>query len=51
MQVTEQERLVIERYLNYYYNEFAESEERNKTPLSFKNQMKLLYDHVSNIEK
>lgn len=51
MRVTEQERLVIERYLNYYYNEFAESEEENKTPLSFKNQMNLLYEHVSLLEE
>lgn len=51
MRVTKQERLVIERYLNYYYREFAESVEGNKTPVSFRNQMNLLYDHLSHIEE
>tara|TARA_A100000171_G_scaffold50836_1_gene63274 strand:- start:266 stop:427 length:162 start_codon:yes stop_codon:yes gene_type:complete len=49
--VTKQERLIIQEYLEYYYDKFAESEEGNKTPLSFKVQMRLLYDHLSQIEE
>jgi hypothetical protein len=47
MKVTETERLTIQKYLNYYYEEFAES----KDALPFRVQMNLLYNHLFEIEE
>jgi hypothetical protein len=41
MKVTQKEKKVIEKYLNYYYE--------NQSDQSFKNQMELLYDHLTHI--
>ncbi len=46
MNVTPKEKKVIENYLNYYYEKYKSSE---KEPLSFKNQMKLLYNHLTHL--
>lgn len=43
MKVTKEEKKVIEKYLNYYYE--------NHSNQSFKNQMALLYDHLTHIVK
>lgn len=51
MKITHKERLLIQKYLEHYYKEFRESEKDNRTPLSFKNQMQLLYDYTSYIVK
>ena len=48
MTVTHKQRLLIQQYLDHYYNKFSEIE---KQPLSFKNQMQLLYDYVTHLEK
>lgn len=47
MKVTQKQKKVIEKYLNYYYNEYKE----DKTQLSFKNQMQILYDHLTYLIK
>ena len=47
MKVTHEERLLIQKYLNHYYQKFAEE---NTKPLSFKNQMQLLHDYVTHLE-
>ena len=48
MTVTRKQRLLIQQYLDYYYKKFSKTE---KQPLSFKNQMQLLYDYVTYLEK
>jgi len=47
MKVTHEQRLLIQKYLNHYYQKFADGE---KKPLSFKNQMQLLHDYVTHLE-
>jgi hypothetical protein len=51
MKITQKQKSTIEKYLDYYYNKFRESEKENKKPLSFENQMQLLYDHLTQIVK
>tara|TARA_R110000787_G_scaffold60833_2_gene138117 strand:- start:287 stop:442 length:156 start_codon:yes stop_codon:yes gene_type:complete len=51
MKITQKQKTTIEKYLDYYYNEFSKSENGNKKPLSFENQMQLLYDHLTQIVK
>jgi len=48
MKVRHKQRLLIQQYLDHYYKKFSETE---KQPLSFKNQMQLLYDYVTHLEK
>jgi len=50
MKLTPKEKKVIQDYLNYYYNKYSRYE-CVKKPLSFKNQMNLLYDHLTNVEE
>lgn len=45
MNVTPKEKKVIENYLNYYYEKYKGSNDS----LPFKNQMKLLYDHLTHM--
>ena len=45
--VTPKDRLLIQKYLEHYYQKFAEE---NTKPLSFKNQMQLLHDYVTHLE-
>lgn len=45
--ITPKERLLIQKYLDHYYEIFAEG---NTKPISFKNQMQLLYDYVTHLE-
>lgn len=47
MKVTRKERLLIQKYLDYYYQNFSDT---GKT-LDFKNQIQLLYDYVTHLEK
>ena len=43
MNLTQNEKKVIENYLNYYYEKHKGSNDK----LPFKNQMELLYNHLS----
>lgn len=45
MKVTQKQKKVIEKYLNYYYKEHKEDQSK----LPFKAQMQLLYDHLTYI--
>lgn len=45
MKVTHKERLLIQQYLDHYYQKFA-----NEKPSNFKNQMQLIYDYVTHLE-
>jgi hypothetical protein len=47
MKVTQKEKKVIEKYLNYYYKEHNE----DQSQLTFKAQMQILYDHLTHIVK
>ena len=47
MKVTHEERLLIQKYLNHYYQLHAES----KDALPFKEQMELLYNYVTRLEE
>ena len=51
MTVTPKQRVLIQKYLDHYYQKFSKSEKENPKPLSFKNQMQLLYDYVTHLEK
>ena len=50
MIVTPKEKKVIENYLEYYHSKFHKSND-SKIKISFSNQMKLLYDHLTFIVK
>jgi hypothetical protein len=50
MKVTKQEKELIENYLDYYYQKFQSSESQ-QDPLSFRNQMHLLFHHLTEIKK
>jgi len=50
MKVTHKQRLLIQKYLDHYYQKFNESEKDNSKPLSFRNQMQLLHDYVTHLE-
>lgn len=51
MKVTKKQRLLIQKYVDHYYQKFSESEKNNPTPLSFRNQMQNLYDYVTHLER
>jgi len=51
MIVTPKEKKVIENYLEYYHSKFNKTQEAPFTKISFSNQMKLLYDHLTFIVK
>lgn len=46
MKITQSEKKVIENYLNYYHSKFGKGKQE---PISFSNQMELLYDHLTHI--
>ena len=50
MKITKQEKELIENYLEYYYQKFEASESQQE-PLSFRSQMYLLFDHLTEIGK
>lgn len=50
MKVTKQQKQLIENYLEYYYQKFAVSESQQE-PLSFRSQMYLLFNHLTEIRK
>lgn len=46
MKVTRKERLIIQKYVNHYYQKFANEVKTSE----FKNQMQLLHDYVTHLE-
>ena len=50
MKVTKKQKELIENYLEYYYQKF-QAAEKKQDPMSFKNQMHLLFHHLTEIEK
>jgi|SaaInl74LU_5_DNA_1037368.scaffolds.fasta_scaffold03246_1 hypothetical protein len=52
MVVTPKEKKVIENYLEYYHSKFKNGKQEPPfSKISFSNQMKLLYDHLTFIVK
>lgn len=47
MKVTHEQRLLIQKYLNHYYQKFADVENTTE----FKNQMQLIHDYVTHLEE